>query len=77
MVARRALLLTAAGLALGLAGSALAAPLVSSVLFGVHPVSAAALSMAALLLMAIAAAASVIPARRATLVDPMLALRQE
>jgi ABC-type antimicrobial peptide transport system permease subunit len=77
MVVRRALLLTGAGLALGLIAAGFAAPLLRSMLFGVRPVNAAALASAAVLLLVIAAVASFLPARRATEVDPMLALRAE
>lgn len=77
MVVRRALLLTACGLIAGLVGAAFAAPLVKAMLFGVRPVNPVTFVAAGGSLIAIAAAASFIPARRATQVDPMLALRQE
>lgn len=77
MVVRRALLLTAAGLVLGLIAAGFTAPLLRSMLFGVRPVNPIALAGAAVLLLAIAAVASFLPARRATEVDPMLALRAE
>jgi ABC-type antimicrobial peptide transport system permease subunit len=77
MVVRRALLLTGAGLAAGLVAAAFAAPLLRSMLFGVRPVNPLALGSAAALLVVIAAVASYLPARRATQVDPMLALRAE
>jgi predicted permease len=77
MVVRRAMLLTIIGLIAGLCAAGLAAPLVKSMLFGVRPLNPIALIAAAVLLIAIAAVASFWPARRATKVDPMLALRAE
>jgi ABC-type antimicrobial peptide transport system permease subunit len=50
---------------------------VSSLLFGLKPYDPSTLVAAALLLALIAAAASFIPARRASKLDPMAALRDE
>jgi predicted permease len=61
------------GTALGL-GAARAA---SSLLFGLQPTDPITIGAAALLLAAIGCAASFLPARRASLVDPMNVLRQE
>ena len=46
-------------------------------LFGVRPTDPAALAGAALLLAAVAALAGLIPARRASRIDPIAALREE
>ena len=77
MVVRRAMVLTLVGLVAGLGAAAFAGPLVKSMLFGVRPLNPQVLAGAAVLLIAIAAVASLMPARRATKVDPMLALRAE
>jgi ABC-type antimicrobial peptide transport system permease subunit len=46
-------------------------------LFGVTPVDGITFSGAALVLVAVAMAASLLPARKASRVDPMVALREE
>ena len=75
MVLRRGASLCAAGLALGLAGSlALTRPL-SSLLFGVTPTDPISFLGASILLAGVALLACYLPARRATRVDPMNALR--
>ena len=65
----------AAGLAGGAFGTLLIARLVGGLLYGVPPFDALALGAAALLLLACAAVALLVPVRRATRVDPMLVLR--
>jgi putative ABC transport system permease protein len=49
----------------------------SSLLYGVHPHDALTFASASLLLTLVATAASLFPARRATEVDPIVALRHE
>jgi putative ABC transport system permease protein len=51
--------------------------LVKSLLFGVQPGDAATLAAASLLLVAVAALAAYLPARRAARIDPTVALRYE
>ena len=63
----------AIGLALALAGSRL----LSSMLFGTSPTDVGTFAVVAALLVAIAAAASLVPALRASRVDPLIALRDE
>jgi predicted permease len=75
MVVRDGMLLVAAGLGLGLGGALGLTRLVSSLLFGVSATDVVTYAVIALILAAVALAATVIPARRATRVDPMLALR--
>jgi predicted permease len=77
LVLRQALVLTAIGVTIGLAGAAAVAQLLRSLLFGVSSVDPVAFVGAALLFGATALVASYLPARRATRVDPMVALRNE
>jgi putative ABC transport system permease protein len=77
MVLRETLLLTFAGLAIGIPCALAASRLVGHLLFGVSANDLATLTIVALVLAAVAAFAGYIPARRATRVDPLLALRYE
>jgi ABC-type antimicrobial peptide transport system permease subunit len=65
------------GIALGLAGSLAAARLFQNLLYGVTPRDPATYAAAPVVLLAVALAASYVPARRAARVDPMAALRTE
>jgi predicted permease len=69
--------LASAGVAIGLAATVLAASAIDGFLFGVEPTDPAGFVGIALLLLAVAALASWLPARRATRVDPVKALRAE
>jgi predicted permease len=77
LVIRQGVVLTGAGIGLGLALGAAGAQLLRSLLFGVSALDPVAFGGAALLFAIVAIAASYLPARRATHVDPMLALRAE
>ena len=77
MVLGEAMRLAAAGVVLGLAGAFAATRLIQSLLFGVTPTDTATFAGIAALLVATALVASYLPARRATRVDPMVALRYE
>jgi predicted permease len=72
-----ALGLVLCGLALGIPVALGATRLISSQLYGLKPNDALTLTLATLLLAAVAILAGYIPARRATKVDPMVALRYE
>jgi putative ABC transport system permease protein len=65
------------GLAVGLAGARIAAMTVRSVLFRVEPLDPVALGGVCAVMLLTATVASYVPARRATLVDPLIALRTE
>jgi putative ABC transport system permease protein len=65
------------GLAMGLAGAWAATRLLKSMLFNVTPTDPWTFSAVAILLFMIAMAASLLPARRAMKVDPIVALREE
>jgi putative ABC transport system permease protein len=65
------------GLALGLAGGALATKLIESVLYGVRPLDPEVFAAVALLLSLIAGTACLLPAWRASRLDPAAALREE
>ena len=65
------------GLAAGIACALAASRTLRSVLFGVSPTDPATLLSATLLVAVVAVAASLVPARRATSVDPITALRSE
>jgi predicted permease len=77
LVLRQAFLLVAAGLAVGLPGAVAASRLVRGLLFGIDPLDPATLVAAALLMLAVAALAASLPARRAARIPPMSALRGE
>ena len=77
MVLRESLALVSAGIAIGLPMAFAATRYVSSQLYGVKPTDPATIAAATMALAAVAVLASYIPARRATKVDPMMALRYE
>jgi predicted permease len=77
MIGRQALVMVAAGVALGIGAAVVLAPLVKSLLYGVAPSDSVSLFSAALFVTAIAAAATAIPLLAATRIDPASALRQE
>jgi putative ABC transport system permease protein len=69
--------LTAVGVALGLFAAGTATRLLQSVLFGISSTDASTFAVVAAVFLAIGSLACIVPARRATSVDPMLALRDE
>lgn len=71
------LALTVAGIALGVLGAAAATRVLEKVLYDVAPTDPLTFAGGALLLGGVALLASYLPARRATRVDPMIALRAE
>jgi putative ABC transport system permease protein len=77
MFLRQGLALASTGVALGLGGAAASTRFLESWLYGVTPLNPAAFAGSAAALLAIAALASYLPARRAARVDPLIALRAE
>jgi ABC-type antimicrobial peptide transport system permease subunit len=74
---REALLLVIAGVAVGLPMIFAVTRLASTLLFGLTPTDPISLVFASLLMLAVAMVAGYLPSRRATRVDPMVALRCE
>jgi putative ABC transport system permease protein len=73
---RRGLALTLCGLAIGAGLAAVASRLLTALLYGFRPGYLPTVAVVSLVLMAVAAVACFLPARRASRIDPMVALRQ-
>ena len=77
MVARQSLRVAGAGIVCGLAAAAGLVRLMRTLLYQVDALDPATFASVATLMLAVAMLAALIPARRATRVDPMIALRNE
>jgi putative ABC transport system permease protein len=77
LVIRRGMTLALIGAAIGLAGAFAVTRLMSSLLFGISSADPLTFAAVSLVLLATALLACLIPARRATRVDPLAALRNE
>jgi predicted permease len=77
MVLRQSITLVLVGLAVGLVASAAAGLLIADQLYGVSRVDPLVMATVSVALVVVALAASWLPARRAALVDPVVALRAE
>ena len=75
LILGKGLLLAATGIAIGLILSAISAPAIAGLLYGVHPIDVIVFVTVPLILLVVAFLATYIPARRATMVDPIIALR--
>ena len=77
MVVKQGIALAVIGVAIGIAVSFVLARVIATLLFDVKPTDLATFSVATLVLLGAAILASYVPARRATKVDPLVALRYE
>jgi putative ABC transport system permease protein len=77
LVLRKGVLLTIVGIVLGLAGAAAGSRLLQGMLFGIDPIDVSTFCSVSLLFGLVAMLACYVPARRASMVDPMVALRNE
>ena len=77
LVLRESMVLVIVGIAIGIAGAIGAGRLVASQLFGLEATDLTTMMSAMVVMLSVSAAAGYLPARRATRVDPMVALRYE
>ena len=77
LILKETLVLVLIGVVVGLAASLVATRLISSLLFGLKPTDPLTIMVATLVLITVAAFAGYLPARRASQVDPLVALRWE
>lgn len=75
LTAKRAVVLTGSALGVGLLFSIMAGRLLSSLVFGVSPTDPSTYGAALLLIVAVTAVATYLPARRAASVDPLISLK--
>ncbi len=76
LILGKGLLLAGTGIAIGLILSAISAPMIAGLLYGVHPLDVIVFVTVPLILLVVAFLATYIPARRATMVDPIIALHE-
>ena len=74
---RRGLVLTLTGLTIGLVLATIASRFITTLLYGFRADYIPTIAVVAVILVAVAALACFVPARRASRIDPMIALRQE
>ena len=77
LVMRESMILVAAGVAIGLGGAIAASRLVSNLLFGLPPTDPTAMAGAMTVMVLVSALAGYLPARRASRIDPIVALHYE
>ncbi len=77
LILRHGMLLTAVGLVLGVAGAVAVQRLISGMVYGVRPSDPLTIGLAMIFLFGVSLLASWLPGRRATRVDPLVAIRSE
>jgi ABC-type antimicrobial peptide transport system permease subunit len=77
LVLRETMLLVVIGVIIGLSAALATTRLIASLLYGLTPNDPLTIALASILLLAVAALAGYLPARRASRVDPMVALRHD
>jgi putative ABC transport system permease protein len=77
LVLHQSLLLTIVGIGIGIAGAAAVSRYLEGLLFGLTPLDPPTFAAVAVMFAAVALFAAFVPARRATKVDPLVALRYE
>jgi putative ABC transport system permease protein len=77
MIVRQGMVVAFAGLVVGLAGAFGLTRFMQNLLFGVHPWDPLTFGAIVVLLTLVALAASLVPARRAARIDPVVSLRSE
>ena len=77
LVLRESMMLVAIGVAVGVAVAMGASRLIETLLFGLAGIDAVSIGMAVLVMVVVSALAGFLPARRASRVDPMVALRYD
>ena len=75
LVVSQTLVPTVIGLAVGVGEPPMAMKLVASMVYGLHPLDPATFGVAVVVLLSVALGATWLPARRATRIDPLAALR--
>jgi len=75
LVLSRAMALAAIGIGIGVVGAAALTRYLTTLLFGVKPIDVVTFVGVAVILIAVVFIACIVPARRATKIDPMEALR--
>ena len=76
LILGKGLLIAGTGIVIGLILSAISAPMIAGLLYGVYPIDVIVFVTVPLILLVVAFLATYIPARRATMVDPIIALHE-